>query len=136
LVYDPLDVRQFAFAELKAFVEVAGIHNTCVASHIFTDEAAQIAIKAGIKSIEHGFLMSEKTLQRMKENRVWFSIQPLLNDEDAFKFNDPVSTKKWIDVTDGTDRIYKLAKRTGVNIAFGTDILVDPVLWLFYLAKN
>ena len=71
-----------------------------------------------------------------KENRVWLSIQPLLNDEDAFKFNDPVSTKKWIDVTDGTDRIYKLAKRTGVNIAFGADILVDPVLWLFHLAKN
>jgi imidazolonepropionase-like amidohydrolase len=136
LVYDPLDVRQFAFVELKAFVEVAGIYNTCVASHIFTDEAAQIAIKAGIKSIEHGFLSSEKTLQMMRENRVWFNIQPLLNDEDAFKFNDPVSTKKWIDVTDGTDRIYNLAKRTGVNIAFGTDILVDPVLWLFYLAKN
>jgi len=39
-------------------------------------------------------------------------------------------------LTDGTNRIYKLEKRTGVNIAFGTDILVDPVLWLFYLAKN
>jgi imidazolonepropionase-like amidohydrolase len=60
LVYDPLDVRQFAFVELKTFVEVAGIYNTHVASHIFTDEAAQIAIKAGIKSIEHGFLMSKK----------------------------------------------------------------------------
>lgn len=64
MVYDPLDVRQYAFAELKAFVEVAGIYNTYVASHIFTDEAAQIAIKAGIKSIEHGFLMSEKKLFR------------------------------------------------------------------------
>lgn len=38
--------------------------------------------------------MSKKTLQMMRENRVWFSIQPLLNDEDAFKFNDPVSIKK------------------------------------------
>jgi imidazolonepropionase-like amidohydrolase len=39
---------------------VVGIYNACVASHILTDEAPQIAIKAGIKSIEHGFLMSEK----------------------------------------------------------------------------
>jgi len=127
-VYDPLDVRQYTFDEMKAFVEVADTYNTYVASHIFTDEAAQLAIKAGVKSIEHGFLMSEETLQMMKDNDVWLSIQPLLNDEDAFEFNDPVSTKKWIEVTDGTDKIYTLAKKIGVKIAFGTDMLFDPKL--------
>jgi len=127
-VYDPLDVRQYSLAELKAFVEVANSYNTYVLSHLFTDEAAQMAIKAGIKSIEHGFLMSEKTLQMMVDNDVWLSIQPLLNDEDAFTFNDPGSTKKWLQVTAGTDAIYKLAKKIGVKIAFGTDMLFDPVL--------
>lgn len=127
-VYDPLDVRQYTFDELKAFVEVADTYNTYVASHIFTDEAAQLAIKAGVKSIEHGFLLSEETLRMMKDNDVWLSIQPLLNDEDAFVFNDPASTQKWIQVTDGTDAIYKLAKKLGVKIAFGTDMLFDPKL--------
>ena len=42
---------------------MVGIYSACVASHVFTDEAPQIAIKAGIKSIEHGFLMSEKTFR-------------------------------------------------------------------------
>lgn len=127
-VYDPLDVRQYSLAELKAFVEVANSYNTYVLSHIFTDEAAQMAIKAGVKSIEHGHLLSKETLQMMIDNDVWLSIQPLLNDEDAFQFNDPGSTKKWIQVTDGTDVVYKLAKKMGVKIAFGTDILFDPVL--------
>jgi imidazolonepropionase-like amidohydrolase len=127
-VYDPLDVRQFTRAEIEAFVEVADTYNTYVASHIFTDEAARIAIEAGVKSIEHGFLVSEETLRMMKENDVWLSIQPLLNDEDAFVFDDPVSTQKWIEVTDGTDKVYKLAKEIGVKIAFGTDILFDPAL--------
>ncbi|WMC12381.1 amidohydrolase family protein [Oceanimonas pelagia] len=127
-VYDPLDVRQYTFDELKAFVEVADTYNTYVASHIFTDEAAQLAIKAGIKTIEHGFLMNTNTLQMMVDNDVWLSIQPLLNDEDAFTFNDPVSTQKWLQVTDGTDIIYKQAKKMGVKIAFGTDILFDPAL--------
>jgi imidazolonepropionase-like amidohydrolase len=90
-VYDPLDVRQFTRAEIEAFVEVADTYNTYVASHIFTDEAARIAIEAGVKSIEHGFLVSEETLRMMKENDVWLSIQPLLNDEDAFVFDDPKS---------------------------------------------
>lgn len=127
-VYDPLDVRQFTVAEIEAFVEVADTYNTYVASHIFTDKAAQIAIEAGVKSIEHGFLMSEETLRMMKDRDVWLSIQPLLNDEDAFVFNDPVSTQKWIEVTNGTDAIYTLAKRIGVKIAFGTDMLFDPAL--------
>lgn len=127
-VYDPLDVRQYTFDELKAFVEVADTYNTYVAAHIFTDDAVQLAIKAGIKSIEHGFLMSEETLQLMKENDAWLSIQPLLDDEDGFSFNDPGSQAKWIAVTNGTDEIYKKAKEVGVKIAFGTDILFDPKL--------
>ncbi|MEW2915018.1 amidohydrolase family protein [Leisingera sp. JC11] len=127
-VYDPLDVRQYTMEELEAFVEVADTYNTYVASHIFTDEAAQLAIKAGVKSIEHGFLMSEETLQMMKEHDVWLSIQPLLDDEDGFSFDDPGSQQKWITVTDGTDTIYTKAKEAGVKIAFGTDILFDPAL--------
>jgi imidazolonepropionase-like amidohydrolase len=127
-VYDPLDVRQYTRAELEAFVEVADTYNTYVASHIFTDEAAQLAVEVGIKTIEHGFLMSEETLQMMKDNDVWLSIQPLLDDEDGFSFDDPVSQAKWIAVTDGTDAIYTKAKEVGVKIAFGTDILFDPAL--------
>lgn len=127
-VYDPLDVRQYTMEELRAFVEVANTYNTYVASHMFTDASVQMAIEAGIKSVEHGFLMSEETLRMMKDNDVWLSIQPLLDDEDGFSFDDPVSQQKWIDVTDGTDKIYRLAKEVGVRMAFGTDILFDPTL--------
>lgn len=127
-VYDPLDVSQYTLEELKAFVEVAETYNTYVASHLFTDEAIQTAIEAGIKSVEHGFLMSRETMEMMRDNDVWLSIQPLLDDEDGFSFDDPVSQQKWIDVTDGTDKAYNLAKEVGVKTAFGTDILFDPAL--------
>lgn len=125
-VHDPLDVQEFTFEEMKAIVDVAETWNTYVAAHIFTDQATQTALRAGVKSIEHGFLMSEKTLKMMKEKGAWLSLQPLLDDEDAFKFDDPYSTKKWIQVTDGTDKIYPLAKKIGVKMAFGTDMLFDP----------
>lgn len=127
-VYDPLDVSQYTFEELKAFVEVAETYNTYVASHLFSDAAVQTAIKAGIKSVEHGFLMSRETMEMMKEFDVWLSVQPLLDDEDGFSFDDPTSQQKWIDVTNGTDQTYTLAKEIGVKVAFGTDILFDPRL--------
>jgi len=127
-LYDPLDVSEFDPEEIAAAVAAAENWGTYVATHTFTDRATQIAIEAGIKSVEHGFLLSEETLQMMKDKGVWLSIQPLLNDEDAFTFADPVSTAKWIEVTDGTDKVYEAAKRLGVKIAFGTDILFDPAV--------
>jgi imidazolonepropionase-like amidohydrolase len=126
-LYDPVDVQEYTFEEMKAIVDVAKTWNTYVAAHIFTDTAIQTAIRAGVKSIEHGNLIKDKkTFQMMKENGVWLSAQPLLNDEDALKFDNPVSTAKFIEVTNGTSANYKLAKEMGVKIAFGTDMLFDP----------
>jgi imidazolonepropionase-like amidohydrolase len=126
-IYDPLDVQEYTFEEMKAIVDVAKTWNTYVAAHIFTDEAIQTAIRAGVKSIEHGnLILQEETLQMMKDNGVWLSAQPLIDDEDRLVFDNPTSTAKWIAVTDGTGRNYEAAKAAGVKIAFGTDMLFDP----------
>lgn len=127
-LYDPLDVRQYTKAELEAFVEVADTYNTYVLAHIFTDDAARVAVEAGVKSIEHGNLLSKETLKLMKKKGAWLSVQPIINDEDAIQFDDPISTKKFIQVTEGTDRVIGLAKKMGVKMAWGTDMLFDPVL--------
>ena len=126
--FDPLDVRQYTRAEIEAFVEVADTYNTYVLAHIFTDEAAQVAIEAGVKSIEHGNLLSEETLRLMRKKGAWLSVQPILNDEDAIQFNNPDSTQKFIEVTKGTDRVIALAKKLGVKMAWGSDMLFDPAL--------
>jgi len=127
--YDPLDVTEYTFEELKAAVDVAKTWNTYVAVHVNTDVAVRQAIAAGVKSIDHGFLMEEGTLKLMAEKGVWFSMQPLLNDEDAIYFPPGSDNeRKWIEVTDGTDKVIKLAKKYGVKTAFGTDVLFDPAL--------
>jgi len=95
-IYDPLDVQEYTFEEMKAIVDVAKTWNTYVAAHIFTDAAIQTAIRAGVKSIEHGNLIQKKeTMQMMKENGVWLSAQPILDDEDGLKFENPISTAKF-----------------------------------------
>ncbi len=52
--YDPIDVSQYTEAEFKAAVDVAENWNTYVAVHAYTPRAIQTAIRAGVKSIEHG----------------------------------------------------------------------------------
>jgi imidazolonepropionase-like amidohydrolase len=125
--YDPLDVTEFTFEEMKAAVDVARTWNTYVAIHANTDDAVQMALKAGIRTVEHGFLMSEETLKMMAEKGAWFSMEPLLNDEDAIQFpRGSDNERKWIEVTDGTDKVVALAKKYHVKTAFGTDVLFDP----------
>lgn len=125
--YDPLDVTEYTLEEVKAAVDVARTWNTYVCVHANTDASIRMAIDAGAKSIEHGFLLEENTIKLMAEKGIWLSIQPLLNDEDAFKFSGE-NLRKWIMVTDGTDKSYNLAKKYNVKIAFGTDLLFDQTL--------
>ncbi len=51
------------------------------------------------------------------------------SNEDAIPFPEgSFSRFKYIEVTKGTDRVYKLAKKIGVKTVFGTDTLFDPEL--------
>src|SRR5690606_29889939 len=75
--FSPLDVSTFTEAELRAAVEAAENWGTYVVAHAFTPAAIQRALAAGVKCIEHGFLMDEATAKLIAETGVWLSVQPL-----------------------------------------------------------
>jgi imidazolonepropionase-like amidohydrolase len=128
-LYDHLDVAEYTYEEMKAAVDVAKTWNTYVAVHVFTDDAVQTALRAGVVSIEHGNLLRDETFEMMAEKGAWLSMQPILNDEDAIPFPEgSFQQEKFIQVTDGTSRGIELAKKYGVKVAFGTDCLFDPEL--------
>jgi len=128
-LYDPLDVTQYTFDEMKAAVEVAKSWNTYVAIHANTDAAIRLWIDAGAMSVEHGFFISEETAKLMAKKGVWWSMQPMdVEGEDAFKFESPISTAKYVQVVAGLDTVVALAKKYNIKTAFGTDLLFDPNL--------
>jgi len=127
--FDPIDVTQFTVDETEAAVAAAADWNTYVMTHVFTDAAAQRAIEAGVMCMEHGHLFGEDTLRLMKDRGVFLSMQPILDDEDAIPFPEgSPSRAKHIEVTQGTDNVYRLAREIGVKTVFGTDALFDPTL--------
>lgn len=125
--YDPIHTKQFTRAELEAAVEAAENWGTYVLTHAINDEAVNHSIDAGVKSVEHGHMSTRETLQRMKDEGVWLSMQPFLDDEDAPDLND-FQKAKYKFVTDGTDFVYRTAKELGLKIAFGTDTLFSADL--------
>ncbi|MFA9439566.1 amidohydrolase family protein [Uliginosibacterium sp. sgz301328] len=126
--HSPLDVVTFTEAELRAAVEAAGNWGTYVAAHAFTSTAVAQAISAGVKCIEHGFLMDEETAQLMARKGIWLSTQPI-PEELAYAF--PRDSDQWNkaqEVFTGVDRTYTLAKKYKLKTAFGTDVLFSAAL--------
>jgi len=68
------DPRHFLFDEtqLRNVVEAAARRGIPVETHAHGDEGAANAVRAGVRSIEHGTFLSESTLRMMKEQNVWF----------------------------------------------------------------
>ena len=127
--YDPLDVAQYTEDEIRAAVECADNWGTYVTVHAYTPKAIQAAIRAGGKGIEHGQLVDESTAKMIAEKGVWWCIQPFLDDEDAIPF--PAGSpnrEKQLEMTNGTEAAYKLAKKYKIKTAFGTDCLFDAQL--------
>jgi imidazolonepropionase-like amidohydrolase len=127
--YDPLDVTEYTFEEAKAICDVAATWNTYVLIHANTDAAIQMWIKAGAKSVEHGFFIEEETAKLMAEKGVWWSMQAMeAEGEDAFEFETDLARAKYVDCVAGLEKVIALTKKYGVKIAWGTDMLFDPPL--------
>lgn len=126
--HSPIDASTFTEAELRAAVEAAGNWGTYVTVHAFTPEAIQRAIAAGVKCIEHGFLMDEATAKLIASKGVWLSPQPL---PEKLRQGFPVGSvqrAKADEVWPGIARTYELAKKYKIKTAFGTDVLFSQAL--------
>ena len=73
---------------MQAAVEVAEDYGTYVLAHAYHDSSVNRAIDAGVRVIEHNFLVSEETVIRMKEEGVALSVQAVVA---LVQFGDPDS---------------------------------------------
>jgi len=123
-IYDPLDVTQYTFEEIKAAVEAAENWGTYVTVHAYTPRAIQQAIKAGVKCIDHGQLIDEETVKMMVDNDIFWSLQPFTDEGNKAGLS-PESRAKQLEMYGGTDNAFALAKKYKMKIAYGTDVLFN-----------
>lgn len=123
--YDPIDVTQYTFDEMRAAVEAAEDWGTYVTVHAYTPRAIRRAIEAGVRVVDHGQLLDEETLQLMVENEVWLSLQVL---RESTPDMDPLRRAKRQPIIDNQPRVWEMARDLGVKLAWGTDFLFEPAL--------
>lgn len=123
--YDPIDVTQYTFDEMRAAVEAAEDWGTYVMVHAYTPRAIRRAIDAGVKCIEHGQLLDEKTLRYAGRKKVWLSTQMLVENTPNM---DPQRIAKRAPLLEGQLKVWPLAKKLKLKLAWGTDFLFEPEL--------
>ncbi len=123
--YDPVDVTQYTLDEMKAAVDAAEDWGTYVTVRAYTPRAIRRAIEAGVKCIEHGQLLDEETLQLIAKKNIWLSLQNLVEDTPDM---DPQRRIKRKPVIEGQEKVWPMAKKYGVKLAWGTDFLFEPDL--------
>lgn len=117
---------QFTIEEIKAITETAKDYEMHVAAHAHGDEGMRRAILGGVKTIEHGTLMSEETMDLMIKNDVYLVPTITAGAEVTAKakvkgFYPELVVPKALAIGPKIQSTFGKAYKRGVGIAFGTD---------------
>lgn len=103
--------------EIEAIVSTSHLVGLKAAAHAYSPVAIKDAIRAGVDSIEHGFLLDDEGIALMKKAGTF--LVPTLSASyppPIFRIPDPPSVK-----LRNEHRAFERAYAAGVKIAFGTD---------------
>ena len=110
----------YSVDDIKLIIAEAKNAGLRVAAHCVTERGARNAAEAGISSIEHGFTMSDETLQIAKKNNVVLVATDFTESAWAAYGASAESVKRnRVKLTDRMQRGYKI----GVTFAFGSDLV-------------
>lgn len=121
---------EYTEAQIHVAVDEAKRHGTFVAAHAHGAEGIKRAVRAGVRSIEHGSLMDDESIALMKQHGTWL-VADIYNGDyiDTVGRADGWSEeilRKNLDTTDAQRQGFRKAVALGVNIAYGTDSGVYP----------
>jgi len=125
---DPVDTPELSQEEMNAIVSEAHAWKRKVAAHCHGDQAAKMAIAAGVDSIEHGTFLQDDTLLEMKNKHVYlvptlFALYWVGQKADTYP---PVIAAKARTASSQSRNMFQHAVKIGVPIAMGTDAAVEP----------
>jgi imidazolonepropionase-like amidohydrolase len=125
--FDPIHITQFSEEEFRAGVEVAADYGTYVIVHAYHDRSVNRAIDAGVRMIEHNFLVTEKTIKRMKKEKVGLSLQAVMSMEvfaapEKITFFTPDQQAKALQVNEGAVQMITWAFEHDLIIVTGGDM--------------
>ncbi|WP_433519872.1 amidohydrolase family protein [Nonomuraea sp. CA-143628] len=124
---DRVDSTQYSMDELRAIVEEAEAANRYVAAHAYTARAINRALEAGVRSIEHGNLLDERSVELFLSHDAYLvptlvTYWALKEEGRSFGLSES-NWRKVDDVLGAGLQALERAARAGVRLAYGSDLL-------------
>jgi imidazolonepropionase-like amidohydrolase len=123
-------MSEFTQDELRAAVEEAEGAGTHVAAHAHGAEGIKRAVRAGVRSIEHGSLMDDEAIELMAEHGTYlvadmYDGDYMLEVGPSLGYSDEVIEKVRL-TNDAQREGFTRCVKAGVRLAFGTDSGIAP----------
>ncbi len=121
---------EFTAAELSAAVETATDAGTYVAAHAHGTDGIKRAVRAGVRSIEHGSMLDDEAIELMVDTGTYL-VADLYDGDYILEvgpergYSDEV-LRKTAETTDVQRSGFTKAVHAGVKVAFGSDAGVFP----------
>jgi imidazolonepropionase-like amidohydrolase len=119
--------QQFTLAELRVIVEVAALAGRVVAAHCHGKPGIMAALRAGVRTIEHGSYLDEECCDAMRESgAILVPTRTIIEDILASRDSVPgYAMAKLEALADVHAQAVARAYEHGVTIAMGTDIALS-----------
>lgn len=115
----PVGPQTYSDEDVLTVVVQARKHGLKVATHAHGAEGIMASVKAGAASIEDGSILTEKIVKEMKARGTFLVPTTPVMNQSALK--DPNLPSKGVEVIEKAIQNHRLAIKSGVKIAYGTD---------------
>jgi imidazolonepropionase-like amidohydrolase len=123
----PPGAQQYSEAELRAAVEEAARWGRQVAAHAHGGDGIKAAIRAGVRTIDHGSMLDEEAIALLRSKQAYYVPTLYTSESISGNANVPESEKERSRaIKAAKDRGFQLAVKSGIPIGFATDAAVVP----------
>ncbi|MEO9820441.1 MAG: amidohydrolase family protein [Paracoccaceae bacterium] len=124
---DPIENTQYCMDELEAICAEAAAWHTYAMAHTYTPDAISMAVRAGVRTVEHCNLIDKATAELVAEKGAFHvptNITYWALNKHGAEFGFPqVSIDKLGMIVDAGLSSIEISQAAGVQIGFGTDLL-------------
>ena len=116
--------------DIKAAVDAAEFFDTYVTVHAYTDETVNMALDAGVKSLEHAQMVSEDTVRRIAKEGIFWALNtagmdPALLDHPNFSLPEPRA--KLEAYLEGSQNVVEYIKKHKPKIVHNVDTVLSTI---------
>ena len=124
---DEIDTTQFSVGEIQVATEEARAVGKYVMAHVYSASSIANAVRGGVRSLEHGNLMSEESTAQIRAAGA-FLVPTIVTYEmmssEGAKYGVPEANLRKINIArERSFDALKLAYQAGLKIASGSDLL-------------